>query len=612
MAQETSSFDALTFYTRRVDLFSARLRALQRSSGRLSNARLIVFLGAIVIMIVFARYHSQIGFFIAAVTGIIAFGLLVFKHEKVEAAKKNTRRFVEINSSCADRIDGGWRLFKDTGAEFMDDNHPYSKDLDIFGQGSLFQWITTARTFMGRRKLAAVLSNQRFDITMAKAYQSAIQELSALLEWRQNLTSLSMEISGLDRNPDLIIAWMKNDSYLFNTGFKRWITRLLPLAMPSLGLLTLMTFQTYIPLVLSIPLNLFIWLCTQSATGKVLSRFDHFEESIKLYGNQLKEIEKCSVISELLLGLQNKLYSAIKIPSSEALRKLSSLTAIGQARNSHMLGAVLNALFLWDAQTAILLEGWKRRFGSYVESWLDAIAEVETISSLSTIHHDNPNWCFPEFNESRTCFVADEIGHPLLISSRSVCNPLTIADQGSVFIITGSNMSGKTTLLRTVGVNLVLAFSGAPVCAKSLLCSPEQLLTSMRITDDLQNGISTFYAELLRIRKIIDALKEHSSIILIDEIFRGTNTRDRFQAAVHVLTYLACQNSMTIISTHDLDIAHLEEKDPNRFRNYHFNDSYSDTTISYDYILRKGPSNSSNAMRLLELIGIYPERNVEI
>lgn len=604
MVPEASTTDALTVYKHRIDSFSTRLCALQHLADRLSNSRLFVFLGTIIVMFLFSRYGNQAGFFGIAATGTIIFCVLVFKHENVVKRIKNSGRLVEINRNCAARLDGGWRLFKDTGAEFVDDKHPYSKDLDIFGQGSLFQWVNAARTFKGRRKLAAALSNEHFDSAKARDCQPAIKELSALLDWRQNLHALSMESDNLGKDPDLMIAWMKSDSYLFNTGWKRWITRLFPLATPLVGLLVLLITGSYFALAAWIPLNLVFWLWSQRSTERILSHFNRHEESIKAYVLLLKEIEQCRLTTEYLCGLQGSLFNADKTPASEALRKLSSLTAIGQVRSSHMVGAVLNALFLWDAQAAILLESWKRRFGLSVEPWLDIVADFETVSSLSTIHHDNPDWCFAEFTDSRRCIIAEGIGHPLLIRQKRVCNPLTIADSGSVFIITGSNMSGKTTFLRTVGINMVLAFAGAPACATSLLCSPGQLLTSMRITDDLQNGISTFYAELLRIRKIIESLKVRSSIILIDEIFRGTNTHDRFQAAVHVLTYLAGQDSMTLISTHDLDIAHLEKKDPDRYQNFHFNDFYNDAAVSFDYILRKGPSNSSNAMKLIELIGI--------
>jgi DNA mismatch repair ATPase MutS len=277
-------------------------------------------------------------------------------------------------------------------------------------------------------------------------------------------------------------------------------------------------------------------------------------------------------------------------------------------RYNHLLAAALNLLFLWDMQTALLLERWKRRYGGRVAAWLEVIGEVEMLSCLATIACDHPDWVFPTFNSQTGSFSAKAMGHPLIDAGKRICNDLDLGTYGSVLIITGSNMSGKTTLLRTIGVNQVLAFAGAPVCAAQLQCSPTPLLTAMRITDDLERGISTFYAELLRIRTIVEAVQQHPALILIDEIFRGTNTHDRYAAAVHVLKHLAGRDAMTVISTHDLDLADLEESEGNSFRNFHFEDRYEDNAIHFDYKLRPGKSTASNALRLLELAGIIPKQ----
>lgn len=266
-----------------------------------------------------------------------------------------------------------------------------------------------------------------------------------------------------------------------------------------------------------------------------------------------------------------------------------------------ILSLILNSVFLWDYQCIFLLENWKSKYGNRVKDWIEGIGQIESLMSFSVLNNINDHIVFPEIGEDNPKIVAKELGHPLISLKDRVDNDVSLDNE--IFIITGSNMSGKTTFLRTIGVNLVLAYNGAGVCAKSMETSLMDILTSMRVTDDLKSGISTFYAEILRIKKIIDqAEKDDNMIFLIDEIFTGTNSVDRILGAKNVIGNLNRENVIGAITTHDLELCELDIKE--RIQNFYFQDQYDGRSITFDYKLNKGKSTSTNAKNLMNLAGI--------
>ena len=604
----SSDFNAAAIYRKRLDHLVAQLKTLHCTSNRLSNWRLLTFCIFLILGIVILKQGSTIGGVGAFTLGLGIFITLAIRHEKIISLIQGAQRLVKINQAGIARVDGDWKKFIDSGDEFIDANHSYSKDLDIFGQGSFFQWLNATGTYRGRRRLAAILSNERFDSAEAQRRRVAIEELAPMLDWRQNFAAQSLSSDAYRQDPLPIIAWMKDDSFLFRSAILRWFYHLFPFLAPCAAEIVFLVTGNPAGFVFWIPINIVILFFRRSAIERLLSRFDNHEPAMKLYTRLLSCMEKWAFQSDTLRKV-SAIFFVNNLNATRAIAKLSSWVEISQARKGHMLGGILNALLLWDVQMAILLEHWKSKYGNHVEPWFDAIAEMEMLASLSTIRHDNPDWRYAEFSSNALCCKGENMGHPLIDNNKRIRNAIELGAAGSVIIITGSNMSGKTTLLRTIGVNLVLAYAGAPVCASSFLCATGQVLTSMRITDDLQTGISTFYAELLRIRKILDSLEACPSIVLIDEIFRGTNTHDRRQAAISVLRHLASSNVITVISTHDLDLADLENKNPSHYKNFHFEDTYDNKAIHFDYKLRPGRSTSSNAMHLLEIVGISTETN---
>ena len=264
---------------------------------------------------------------------------------------------------------------------------------------------------------------------------------------------------------------------------------------------------------------------------------------------------------------------------------------------------IINILLLWDYRCLAAIEKWRTDSGVYLEDWIAVLAELEALASLAIISYDHPDWTQPQLYNDQPRLFASQIGHPLLSEDR-VSNDIGTMRKGQVYLITGSNMSGKSTLLRTVGINLVLAYAGAPVCAKEFHCSIFNIYTSMRIRDDLRSNISSFYAELLRIKKMIDAAKRGESVFfLLDEIFRGTNSRDRHAGARVLVKQLSDEGAVGFVSTHDVELGNLADEN-NKIKNYHFREEYIEGQLHFDYKLRSGISNTRNAVYLMKMAGI--------
>ena len=485
-------------YHQRFVLFDEQVNRLTAAAERISRLRLTTVLVVAAVVIICWLLHTMTGLVVALIVGGVVLVILVSAHHRIRSKLDRARRLATINDMAKARLDGRWREFIDSGTEFVDDKHPYAVDLDIFGRGSLFQWLNATGTYVGRHKLADVLSSRTFRSADAVARKERITALAPLLNWRQHFQADALETGIYQKTPQPIIDWAKNDNNLFSSTWAGYVIHILPALFFIAGSLNFLITGTHLLFIPWVPINLIILLARHSAAGRILNRFDQHEGALTVYRDLLDQIEKCPSDNTSLNALKDKLKTAEGMTATRAVSALTTLTSFGQVRYNHLLSAGLNLLFLWDLQATVLLERWKRKFGSHVAGWFEALGEFEMLSSLATIRHDHPLWSFPDF-QAKPCYQAKELGHPLIDQGKRVCNDIDLACPGSVLIITGSNMSGKTTLLRTIGINLVLAFAGAPVCATSLQCAPQQLLTSMRISDDLQSGISTFYAELLRI-----------------------------------------------------------------------------------------------------------------
>ena len=517
-----------------------------RAADGISNLRLSVALGGLAITaFVFYKtssYYLGAGLLLATLAGFV---YLVRIHRRIRRNARFSDILVKINRTSLERLAGEWKDFGDSGKDFMDENHPYAADLDIFGQGSLFQWINTAITFSGRKELAQRLTEPTHSAAEILQIQEAVTELAARLTWRQRYLAEAMASGGASLNPEDLLGWAGSQNPFYRQAWVKPLFR----ALPVLTIILLILYFSPIKLSFIWPLaglvvQGIILMISGKPRSKVLNTVYRYESSIRAYYEMLKRFENASFSSGLLVNLKKSLRNKQNLPAFRQIDRLAKIVDAISNRNNAMF-AVINILTLWDYQCMIALEEWKQKSGRFLRIWLKVLGEMEALSSLALIRHDNPDWIMPQIVTDKPGLAARGMGHPLLTKQR-VCNDLEVGHPAGVLLITGSNMSGKSTLLRTAGINLVLAYVGAPVCAAEFACSIMQVYTCMRVSDNLEKNISSFYAELLRIKQIVQASKEPGQLFfLLDEIFKGTNSADRHVGAKVVVIFASKPNRET-------------------------------------------------------------------
>lgn len=595
--------ESIEQFKKRWQFYLKRKAKLDKYSDRLSSLRLFCFLtGALVTG--WAFYHAgQVHGITLLCISLIVFFALVMKHGHVIKQANRYGNMAKINYQCMQRIEGDWTGFSDDGKEYANPQHRYVNDLDIFGRNSLFQWINTSHTYHGRAFIRDWLENPRQDIAAIKKRQNAIRELASKLDFTQDLQCQGMDGADILKNPEKLFAYAENPEKLFRMEWVKAIFYILP----AITIASFIIWYGDRSISLYIPLGLFIIqfiinVCSGKQVNQILDTVYAYKNKVSVYQGLFERIEKEKFQDVFLREFQSGLFYKSE-PASQQIKNLDKIVgAIGFKYNPIVFFILNNTLF-WDFHCAFALERWKVRSGKSLRKWVYYLGMYEALSSMALIAQLNPDWCYPEFDQSKLLIKAKDMGHPLIAEKNRVTNQLTVEDQ--IGVVTGSNMSGKTTLLRTIGINLVLAYAGAPVCARHFTCSILDIFTSMRISDDLNSGISTFYAELLRIKMIIDYAKNQTPMIfLIDELFRGTNSRDRVAGAGNVLKNLNKGWIIGLISTHDYELCDFENDKSGRIKNYHFIETYVQDEIKFDYLLRPGPCKTSNARYLMRMVGI--------
>jgi hypothetical protein len=542
--------------------------------------------------------------FACLIAFLTAFIYLVVKHNKYINRKTYSSIIHELNSDSLKRLNGEWGSFPDVGEEFLDNSHNYSHDLDIFGDNSLFQWINTANTFTGRRILKDMLTKKPTGAADIRERQEAVFELSERLTWRQRFHAESLTASKKTVNPDYLINWANEHNKTFLNKWLIVLVRVTPIVTAVLLLLALLTavIPYQVP-VLALLAQYAALRIKKTAMHKLFGQAEKYVDDIKVYYKMLKLIETRKFYSKGIGKIKDSMLGNGKIPAYKQVDRLSKIIDSISSRHGSFY-FIMNILTLWDYQNMIALERWRKDSGSLLNAWIEAIGTFEALSSLAIIRYDNPQWAMPQISDNgKPEFEAKTMGHPLLTGSR-VENDLSINTPDRILIITGSNMSGKSTLLRTAGINLVLAYAGAPVCAGKFCTSIMDIHSCMRVSDDLSRSISSFYAELLRIKTIVKEAETGKSLFfLLDEIFKGTNSRDRHTGASVLIQKLSGLNCIGLVSTHDLELGELEETNP-KVRNYHFEEYYHENKIYFDYKLRCGVSKTRNAVYLMKMAGI--------
>ncbi len=470
------------------------------------------------------------------------------------------------------------------------------------GSESLFQLINITNTWHGRKSLANSLLEPRFDYNEILLRQEAIKELFDDLDFCEEMEYIGRNSRNRLKSPEKLLKYVEDTGVLIKSKLIKKIIYLMPLITIPISLIILIfkmnNFNWLMYLLLIV--QTIIWTISTLKLNLVLEVVNYFRGNLEEYLNILKLIENKDFKSKKLKNIKENLFKD-KDSSIKAIKRLSNISERVNMRNNGLLYLALNILFLWDYQCVFSLEDWKAENGDKIESWLSNIGVIEELMSLAVLIHIDENVTLPTINPRSAKIEAQELGHPLINRDVRVNNNLSMKE--NIFIITGSNMSGKTTFLRTIGINLVLAYVGAPVFSKKMECSLLEIYTSMRITDDLKNGISTFYGELIRIKEIIEGAKNNKNMIfLIDEIFRGTNSKDRITGAEAVIKNLSKAGVIGALTTHDLELCSLSEH--SGIKNYHFSEYYKENKIYFDYKLKVGRSNTTNAKYLMRIVGI--------
>jgi hypothetical protein len=575
----------------------AALRLLGRQRNRLGWARFAVFvLTALITYAVVAR--AGWAGFVPAVAGLTGLLALVFADASNNESIAHTRRLIRINADERDVLRHRFDRFGD-GAAFKPHDHAYANDLDLFGPASLFQYMNRCVTEEGKQRLASDLLAPR-PIEDIVRRQDAVREWAPLAEWRQRFTALAEAHPVTLATRRRVDDWMADSDTAFaGAGWRLFVAvysvvTLSSLAATLLGFLSPTAFFALFTLYYIVSLQF-----SRRAMGPA-----------RLLSGIVREIGTLHDLAACLAGprLSSALLGSLQDEAATArgeIGRLKQLLDRFDLRLNVFAFIVINSFLLWDVRQVRALHRWRDRNRAAAPRWFSAIAEAEVVNSLCTLHVNHPGWCFPSTAPEHFSVEGTGIGHPLLPREQRVPNDFSIAGPPKIGLVTGSNMAGKSTFLRSLGVNLVLAQMGAPVCATTFRFSPVALLTSMRVTDNLAENTSTFYAELKKLQTIIEAVNRHETVfILLDEILRGTNSLDRHTGSAALIRQLIREGAVAVLATHDVALADLQADFPVAIENYHFDVQVAGEELYFDYKLKPGVCTSLNASLLMKKIGI--------
>ncbi len=594
----------MEIYQLRKQNYTTEAQLWHQKFNQVAWLRVVLFL--VGLLAAWLTYRSSESGALAAVVFIL-FLILFFAtlqwHNRIEYRRNHLRFLSQINQEEVLRLQGKFAP-ENTGQSFRDAHHPYTGDLDIFGPHSLFVLLNRTQTAVGNERLAQWLQKAATQNEIIER-QQAVEELSLHLDWQQNF-----QAKGRHHKDDLSYAqtirdWLQTPAELHTKTWLVAVSYLLPALMLIAILLTLVTDEiTYhLPLALGL-LNIGVVGLVNKQIHHLTDQAYETGKSLQLYADLLKDIENHPFQAPKLVQLKAQI-STQGHKASEKIEQLAGISANLLSAHNPFFGFFANALVLWNIYWAIRLERWKANTQTDLPLWLNALAEMEALNSLAGFKHANSDYVFPSSRVDEIALQAKNLGHPLLLREKRVINDFELIGKGRTMIITGSNMSGKSTFLRTVGINAVLAMMGAPVCATEMQCSLFQVFTSMRTQDSLEESVSSFYAELQRLKQLIELLPSGEPIFyMLDEILKGTNSQDRHEGAKALIRQLHRYNASGLISTHDLALSEMVDELPDSVENYSFNSEIIDDKLVFDYKLHSGVCRSFNASKLMQQIGI--------
>lgn len=601
------------------ELYSERLAARRRTANELrarertlSLARLAVIAVAIAVAFWSVR---------VALIPLAAFIALVILHDRVIRTRKRAEEGTAFYDRGLARIEGGWQGKGDGGEEFLEDHHPYAGDFDLFGRGSLFELISIAVTRAGRARLAAWLKEPAGDAAEIRARQAAVAELRERLDLREDLgvtaSAVTREIESAHLEqwgamPAVTLTPLERAAAIaapiatliaFVAVLPSLVARLIGWTHPEAALrLGMFADVPAWPFVVLVAASLFLARHLHPKVEPVVAAVERAEPALALLRQVVQRIERETFTSERLAALHARLRGA-EGAASEEIERLRKLVALLDARRNQFF-ALFAIVLLWTVHVAMAIERWRIRSGARAGDWIDAVGEIEALASLASFAFEHPHFATPEIVEDGPLYDARALGHPLIPDERRVTNDIRLDATLRLLVVSGSNMSGKSTMMRSVGIGAVLAMAGGPVCAASLRIAPIAVGASIRIHDSLQENASRFYAEILRIRQVLEMSREGALLYLLDEILAGTNSHDRRIGAEAIVRGLVERGAIGLVSTHDLALAQIADSLAPRAANVHFEDHIEEGKVVFDYRMRPGVVTKSNALALMRSVGI--------
>jgi ABC-type lipoprotein export system ATPase subunit len=583
------------FYEAQKAKFIAELKVQRRKLNQSSFLRLIVFLSiALSIYLLFGQWAYVV---LASVVGMALFLFLVFRHSDLVYKSNKLKALIQCNQLEIDVMNGDLSKLP-TGEEFSDASHEFSYDIDLFGNASFFQYVNRSTTKEGKNELATLLASNT--ISDIPTRQEAIQELAEKANWRQHFSAIALLIK-VETTSKSITDWLKSYETFIPKGI-----RYLPMIFSgiSIAIITLAFLQ--IISFLYVLLWLFVGL---GITGRFLKSINQLsnntnkaKDTFQQYGQLLQRIEEETFSASLLKEKQQNIHSDVQ-KASTLVNEFSKRIDALDSRNNFLVGVFLNGFLLWDISKSYAIEVWIQKHRQKVAQWFEVVTFFDAYNSLGNFAFNHPKFSYPTIDEKATKVMqATQLGHPLLRTDNRIDNDFTIGNS-EFYIVTGANMAGKSTFLRTVSLSIVMSNIGLPICAEEATYSPIKLITSMRTTDSLAEGASYFFSELQRLKMIVDKIENDTYFIILDEILKGTNSHDKAMGSKKIVQKLASQNAAGIIATHDLSLCELE-KEIDQVKNYFFDAEIINDELFFGYLLKKGICSNMNASFLLKKMEI--------
>lgn len=588
-------------YTERLSLTEGQLQQVKKQIFRISMLRLALFIAGIAGLYFF--YNQTTLLIVCICLTFLPLFILVKIHNRFFIRKEWLETQAHIIQEELQALSGDYSSFED-GKEYVNPEHPYSFDLDIFGRRSLFQSINRTCTFFGKVRLAEWLQNHLHEKTSIEKRQEMIREISEHTLFREQFRVAGLVHHGQSSDAEKIQAWSQSPAQYLHAGWVKAFIWGVPVINSLLLITSLAGWTSFSWLGLSFSIFLVL-------SFGIIKRATYIQET---YGKQLKSLNGYARLIALAkaekwksAGMQELMerFNLNGQSPVQALQQLSKELDRLDLRNNQFLYVLLEGSIFFQLQEIVRIERWKARYGQHISEWLETVGELDALCSLGTFAYNHPQYTYPELTEKPFCFLATQMGHPLMPASQCVKNDATIPSRPFFLIITGANMAGKSTYLRTIGVNYLLACIGAPVCCERLKLHPNQLITSLRTSDSLSDNESYFFAELKRLKRIIDLLNQGQQLfIILDEILKGTNSMDKQKGSFDLIHQFMQLKANGIIATHDLLLGSLIKQFPEEIRNYCFEADIKENELTFSYKLREGVAQNMNACFLMKKMGI--------